>query len=447
VTLAEPLEYSYNTASGALAHLVTPAVNIRLRDLVVIASPSAAGTGTLVRFNYCRKVLIGNCEFVGFKLHGVHLTRCIDVSIVDCAFDDGGTSSDGIYADDISRDVRIRCCEISRCRIGIAAGVACRYISIDDCRLVAVDCGIAFGLSHHFSAHNNSIICTGSGASALLGSGIYISGDEFTISGNDIKNPSIHGIYADNAVTFDHGSMMHTGIIANNRVFEADDDGIYAKDYDTISIHNNHVTTGSATSRAIYTEAVAADIHDNVLAAFTGSYGIRCVGVSNTRIHGNLIEDGTFGYAITVVNAAAKSGLQVTNNRIYRPSTACIYIDGSTGTTGLSGVSISGNVCDCDATSCVELVNRVKYAVISGNVFIGNDSDPILALAGDAAGSVDEVIFTSNMCKDGTYMIGEATDANNTNVLAQGNIALSMATATFQGTIDNELAADDHNAT
>lgn len=266
----------------------------------------------------------------------------------------------------------------------------------------------------------SNIIYNSSGTAAITVTANYANISYVNICDNIIYASTAYGVYV----------YANTGVFATvnvcNNTINTDQYGVY-------------VNSGSGNSTNLI-------IANNNVTATGSNAGISVDSFSKYIITNNRVTSA--GPSIAAYLDASQTDCVISGNITEAADNSAIMLDGNT--SSARGI-ISGNICYAKGAAAdlpIWISDKMAYLAITGNVCIrDNDSDDSIQLDGDAAGAIDEVAVVGNVCYNGDYGIGEPTDANNTNVLGMANIFSGMNSGAVEGTIDSDVAADDHNAT
>jgi parallel beta-helix repeat protein len=329
---------------------------------------------------------------------------------------------------------------------------------------------------------------------AVVGSGV--ASEEISpllIHGNTVERISVSGgaladgnipeaIVSNNTCDKISVTNCENAIVVNNQVSRL---GVSVEDCTNANISNNSIVSNGGRSiyicKSVGAPAASMSVvcsHNNISGTNTSSACILATDANKLVLEGNIINTTACSKAIDLQECGcvvvrgnvitAPNGIEIENsttaftgvlinaNQMTLSNGIGVHVNATVA--GCRGLAISGNSislagADVGAGDFPVKITSTGSGVVTGTIISGNylyrddDDDDCIHLNGDSAAAIDYVVVTGNHCTNGTYGIGEATDANSTNVVAIANVFNGMGTATFEGTISNALAAADHNAT
>ena len=456
VTLTAAIESSYTTGNGAVLIPLTPAEGIRLENVTVIGSTTAAGDGFHLNAQAFKDIQAIGCTFRNSTNATINFDNGIGLHFDRCVFDNAATyvlqSATGAAA-----DITFDRCEINRVLAAVfelSPFYVIRRVSIRHCRLI----GVAIGMDADVGTQNVEvihchIICTGAGSSP----GIRALGVETRILHNVIHDSGGHGIHVDDTgVTDTDGRMIPSSTsVIGNRIYACDNTGIKVSGgigmtlHDKCTIADNVVD--SAGDEGIYVDGfgtssfggvqLPVDIHGNSISN-AGSYAIRVEDCEFVQVHDNPIENCTNS---GIFVDGLFYGMAISNNAISSPGTHGIEVYNDAEDTCV-GLAITGNVVHkvggagdhpVHITTGGTAASKINNTVISGNNLARDDTnDDVIYTEGGNAATINNVSIVGNTMFQGDYAVGEPTDANTTNVLVTGNVTIDITQVVpYEGTV------------
>lgn len=479
VTTMWPLQASYTTGNNAVVYKINAVESVRFVNVKFIGSKT--NPMGLVSIADSIDISFHGCSFESYKRYAIALNSASKISVDECTFDNGYSSSYGLYAAFTNQWIDVEKSTFHTEGSGVGIGLEyghgqTRFVNISENEfqgvLGAIEAGVA---SQYVTIAGNEIDCDSSGGS----DSVKFLGNDLIVNGNTIRYSGGDAISVDSDVTYDD-SKEHRYMISNNTVITPTAGALYAypSNHSAI-ISGNHFIDMQSGQSAIEFDITAESgvmIENNIIQGdfaygveLSGSYGAQIVGnrfnCSNdtgtilyfgrqSTITGNSLD----GCSNSIEIETATNGLSIiSGNRIASPNDNGIFIDGS-----VREVSITGNIFHVPGAAALDMDTGASFdrSVFSGNTVRGSahnlihliDSDsitisgnylyseapsalPIIDLDGDAAGAVDGVTITGNAFDTGTYAVGETTDANNLNVIVADNTYANIATSNYQGTV------------
>lgn len=423
-TLKSPIEADYTT-SGSV-RLITPVERLRFENVHFISNPSSSGTGVSFRSQMVNDLSFDHCRFENFKTRGVSLdTTGTNITIENSEFVSSSATAIALYTSGAIQDVRFLNNTVSGILDGASLGPSSAYqtrrVLIHGNLFTGVTQGVIAGVStQYINIIANEFIGNTAGASGT-GDAIEILAPDFRIINNTIREPGGNGILVDtDAMTYSSGKDL-TGVISGNRIWEADDAGIDVQ---------------AATSPALSDLMVS---NNQIWAC--GADGIY-VDMAGPIVTANKITDAGGDGIYVDITSGSIDGVVVANNVVINPSDHGIFVSAGAGAITVSRVAITGNaVSDVDTANEVPLYigadtgAYITYITVTGNTFERDDDlDYNIQLEGGQAAGVDHITISGNTLVNGSYAIGEDTDANNTNVHIEANLVDGMSTGIIYGT-------------
>jgi hypothetical protein len=535
VTFREPIEEPYTVATSSYLSWYDIVDNIEFLNVTFIGNPSASGTGDMIKARTVSNLKITKCHFSGFKNYAINLYSIVVNAVIDNnRFVNSGTYGKSLFVRGSSSNVAYTNNTVSRVTNGCFFGFTgvntygqVRHSVANGNIFEGVTNAVRFEAnSRHIGISDNDITCDTTGAGGS-GSGIYVVGIDYKITGNKIRKAGGYGLTVLTNVSPTISDSR--SLILSNVVNDPGSYGIYLQDTDSQSIEiNSNTIHGSTTGIHIAGRTGDTMISNNIIRE-SSAHGINLSANDYINVVGNIIEnasastdsciysigssytvissnrlhsDGGYGIngvltysniASNIITDAAEDGISLRANSSYTVvssnyvfgTTASVYVDDT------SNVTISGNLLreqiEIDgvnnrfsiSSNTIYLVgndasaiyanasSELNHATISGNLIYGvedaagyginlvhgddititgntirrNDSTaPSINLAGDGAGAIDNVIISGNVFDNGSYVIGEATDANATNVYVGVNRLDNILTGYAQGTVTSDTS-------
>lgn len=374
INLRSRLLAAYNTADSAAIRKMSTVDNVTLESLRIITNSSGSGTGRVIFADTTTNLVLRDVLVDGIKLAGVQLDSCIGTRIENCVLSDNNTTGGaGIVVGNHSYDVSIDRCSLRSASVGIVInddagallsgpaglGGITQGVRISNCRLDHPNGSIggygittgtvgAQALAMNVSITNCEIVSSGT-----VTYGVYYSGQNFIMSGCQVRNADVtlelattivsmtDRVFADVSDNILHSSALSiTGssgargalIVGRNRVYGANAT-VSTNNADAV-ISANNIRSG----RLIVTAAGKTTISSNLIAAAAGNAALTVTGNAN--------------FAVAITGNVAHS----TNNR-------------AASFTECDGTAITGNMFtrDDDIASCVLLTNCDDFT-LCGNV-------------------------------------------------------------------------------
>jgi hypothetical protein len=381
VTLNYPLEAGYAQTDTSSTREITPVAGVKFEDVTFIASDSASGNGNMIDAQYVEDFQVQGCRFESVKGVAISVRTGIDTVIEDNVFEESSATGASVYATSGSRNVRIRDNTFTRVVTGIGVNVntayQTRWVDITGNEFHGVTQAVLVDeCSQYVTIDNNDIIGNTSGASGT-GDGIEVLGPDFTITNNRIREAGGNGILTDSdTVTYNSGKPW-SALVANNRIYEVDNDGI-----------NIDATSGPDLDAMVVSGNLVVDPEKD---------GIDVKG-DNITIIGNIVntpEDNG-------INVATANDISIVGNTVMGVTTA------------------NDNVIN---------MNDIDRATVIGNVFSrADDLDTNVYVDTSTT-----IALIGNTLTNGTYGI-ELASTTPAQTVIRDNVIDGMATASFKGT-------------
>jgi hypothetical protein len=252
VTLAAPLNGTYNTADTGYVSVLNMESGVSLEHVTITGSKTATAA-TMFRGLYAERLTFTGCTFSGIKTAGLQIRQCANVSIDNCKFTDGSATANGIDINSGGININVSACSFSALQHGI-------YLGADAVDIAGVDRNVVVEGSTFES-------CSTAGIKAgILSHHLYVGGCIFRVT-----NPA-DGIHLTSIIDVRIGGCTFVG-------------GDYGIDDTTVTglIASSNYFTGQTTGAIRGTASAAL-----VVAGSTGNQaGVQATGYGSGRgIHG-----------------------------------------------------------------------------------------------------------------------------------------------------------------
>lgn len=445
VTIVGVIESAHATAATAQIVKLTTVNNIRLEDLTINCSTSASGNGDVIHLEVCKGVVIDNVKINSFKGTGIELRQCVDVTITSCTLDEDGGAAQGIDIAEGSRGIYVEDCTFRRLAIGIRVGDASgeegvvRWVSLVSNKFYGCLDGIqSLGNTQYGSAEYNTVI-GGDGSGFLVG--IAAIGNDWVIDHNFIGNYMVSAIQMSTVGTDTVGRALRASNNTIHNCGDASADNNLLLNFANASSAVQSITvsgntflgcvgaairisqTNGAIGRAIISgntlEATGSG-DDGIVVTTSGSGtwtsglsisknhvtvnggdAIAVDGIDNMTIGDNVLEI-TGGTGVCIGVQGVVTGVVIADNNIATTTQGTAIEVEETNASGISRVSVTGNVVTGDADLGMKFGGYINGLVISDNNIKCGTVGPGVEVTGDATDSIKDVIFDGNVIDGGT---------------------------------------------
>ena len=401
VTVAAPLEWTYNTTDSATTYPLTMLEGFRLENVEMIMSPTSSGDGVGVQLYACDNPQVTGCLFNGMKKTGISVDLSNSARIERNTFSNTGVGGDAgcIRVENAARDTMVCHNHANRVEAFLHAGssvntrpvlgLAISWNQIDGCSEP-----IELKYCQTVVVDNNRIVAGWSANDHGIGVFIDDCGD-VTISGNKIRESSGVSIvcYGDSSITHD-GAPFSTSFVEN-----ICDNEIELDTGHSIEVRGNHCTAISITD--CYTGFVSCN---RLFNASGISINADALSIDGMSVDGNHVIDPS-GTGISIESDAENIlKMSVCGNIVHGVSGSanyCIYFEHTNGgATAIREFTVSNNILERD-----------------------DDLQDTIHLYAQGAGEVTYGLVSNNVLKNGAYGLGST---NTTYVFASANVFESV---------------------
>ena len=365
IDVVVPARDGYTTAASASITKITPVENVRFRNVTILASKTASGTGVPMFFDLCRHITFEDCHFQGIKKASARIHSSIGVSFVRCTFEDGYTNSFGIEVAECCEAVTVEDCTFDRVYTEVDVGGngtrngVCRDITVVNSRFIGCTgnaiashmlvenlliagndieshdiAAILLASSARCNLIGNKVRATGAQALSVTGvvDGVVLSGNLFTRVDTAGPCAQFAGTAADNI----------SGVIAVGNRFAGGTYGLYGSNVlnGTFARFGN-IFTGQATGET--TGLGTNNIYDLTITGLTASCAVVTTAANTLASASGLpatldgsslvVQDPAHATAIPTADSIVKSGGSGTIDAGWLPDISGTYATAAKGVT------------------------------------------------------------------------------------------------------------------